>query len=431
MSAQTAPFRRRLASLIASRREGFSLPQPFYADPDVFELDLQRVHRRLWSFAGHLSEIPNPGDYRLHRLGRESVIVIRGQQGEVHAHHNVCTHRGSVICTEPRGSARKLVCPYHQWTFHLDGRLAGARHAGVGFDRTPYGLRPVHVQVVQGLIFLCFADEPAPFDLIRRDLSISLERYDLASAKVAHRLEDHVEANWKLIAENARECYHCPGGHAEYCQVMLSAGVLDPSEQQRRHLESIVQQRQDLWQRLGLHVSTSGGLPRHCHWCARSVLREGYITQSLDGKPLAPLLGTLADYCLGTLHATVLPTCWIEISSDHAVIVTYTPVTPTRTRLEIRWLVRGDAVEGRDYQVERLTGVWRTTAYQDKRLCEQNQDGVMMPAYRPGPYVAVEDCVEQFVQWYLRQITLGNSEGLESLTSQTPEIQETPHEDFV
>src|SRR5579863_6603048 len=146
-----------IARAIARQRPGFSLDQPFYLDPAIFACDIERFLARHWLCAGHESSAAKPGDWLLFELASEQVIIARGQDGALRAFANVCRHRGSRLCAAPEGHAKSFVCPYHAWTYGLDGRLQAARHMPDGFDRGRYGLKPVHLAVIEGIVFVTLA----------------------------------------------------------------------------------------------------------------------------------------------------------------------------------------------------------------------------------------------------------------------------------
>src|SRR5262249_55609395 len=152
------------------------------------------------------------GDYFTWNVAGEPLVFVRGDDGQVHALYNVCRHRGSLVCNQERGNARALVCPYHQWVYDTDGTLLSARLMGEGFDTAPWSLHRAHVRVCEDLIFVCLADQPPAFEPIERDIRPFLAPYQFTKAKICKTVELEVRANWKLIAENFRECYHCGGG---------------------------------------------------------------------------------------------------------------------------------------------------------------------------------------------------------------------------
>src|SRR5688572_23535596 len=159
-----------LAALLAQCRPGWTLPGVFFRHPSIYALDLERVWRTGWLFAGHSCEIPESGDYLTLSVDSDSIIVIRGKDGTVRAWHNVCRHRGSLICTEERGRALRLVCPYHQWTYDPEGHLVSCRGMQPELDKDDFGLQAVAAGEVGGLIFISLARTPWPFAAAREAL---------------------------------------------------------------------------------------------------------------------------------------------------------------------------------------------------------------------------------------------------------------------
>ena len=187
--------------LIRNRRPGFSLAQPFYNDPDFFRADMELIWYRDWLFVGHDCEIAKPGSYFTVQIGIYPVLVVRGRDGAIRAMHNTCRHRGSRVCTQHKGTAARLVCPYHQWTYDLDGSLIFARQMGDDFRKEDFGLKPVACESVAGYVFICLADEPADFAPFRALMEPYFAPHDLANVKVA--IPDS-------IAPRARRCCATP-----------------------------------------------------------------------------------------------------------------------------------------------------------------------------------------------------------------------------
>ncbi|HMD00291.1 MAG TPA: aromatic ring-hydroxylating dioxygenase subunit alpha, partial [Ferruginibacter sp.] len=197
--------------IIKNYRPGFSLEQAFYISNEVFEAEWEHIFKKQWLYAGNITQIPKPGDYFLYQLQNDSVIVIRGNNNEVYGLYNTCRHRGSAICLTESGHAAKLVCPYHQWVYDKDGTLLNARMMPDDFDKSGYRLSSVHARVVEGLIFVSLAKMAPSFSAIENSLSPYLKPFRINSAKLACRKNYKLQANWKLVAENFRECYHCGG----------------------------------------------------------------------------------------------------------------------------------------------------------------------------------------------------------------------------
>lgn len=392
-----------IASLIAGRTPGHALAQPFYTDPRVFTHDMERVFFRYWLYVGHASQIPRAGDYFLYTIAGESLVITRGADGSVHALANVCRHRGSRVCTQPRGHAKRLTCPYHHWTYGSDGTLLAALDTPDGFDPARHGLKRHHVRDFFGLIFVSLADEPHPFDCVENDIGPYLAPHGVARARIAHTAHYDVHANWKVLAENFRECYHCPPAHPEYCRVIMAAAAL-ANPRLKPEYDARVAERETHWKSIGLKTDGFWLTPQTWHHCYRYVLSPGYVTQSEDGQPLAPIMGDIPERDQGALGMMISPTFTMEVCSDFAVTMRFTPVNAALTHVDLEWLVHPDAVERRDYNLDRLTWLWRCTGEQDWAICQWTQQGVASRDYTPGPYSKREDGPEVFVRWYLDQI---------------------------
>ncbi|MBI3832117.1 MAG: aromatic ring-hydroxylating dioxygenase subunit alpha [Planctomycetes bacterium] len=378
-----------LEELLAARRPGWTLPQAFYTAPEIHALDVDRVYRRNWIYAGPACHIPNPGDYFLFELASDALIVVRSEDGQVRALHNVCRHRGSRVCLQEQGHARKLVCPYHQWVYACDGSLAHARAMGPDFSAKNFALKQARVGVVNGLIFVALSADAPDFVEFAATVEPYLRPHRFDEAKIAHRETYDCKANWKLIVENSRECYHCPTGHPEYTHIMMKGG-----EQHACRMEG--------YEKRGLRTKRQVG-PWY-HVARYPTGRPEYVTQSLDGRAIAPPMGEFTQADSGVMGLVTFPSMMFLGCGDHAVSFRFVPVSADRTRIEGLWLVRQDAVEGKDYDLAHLLGFWKATGEQDWKLCENNHAGVASSAYEPGPYGEEEPDLERFVRWYLDQI---------------------------
>ena len=194
---------------LKSRRPGHTLPRALYVDPEIYQLDLDHVFYSQWLFVGHDCEMARPGDYITAQIGDYPVLIVRDRQGSLRAFHNTCRHRGSRICSQPKGSAVRLVCPYHNWSYDLDGRLLFARDVSKPFDAAALGLKPIACESAGGLVFVCLAESPPDFAAFRAAMTPYFAPHDLANTKVAFETTILENGNWKLVWENNRECYHC------------------------------------------------------------------------------------------------------------------------------------------------------------------------------------------------------------------------------
>ena len=193
---------RTVQELIAEQKPGYSLDQRFYTDPEIYELELERIISRHWILAGHESELAKPGDFKVLNVARESAIIVRSEEGDIKAFANVCRHRGSLVCLEEKGNTRKFTCPYHGWMYDTNGRLVAARNMPEEFDRDGHSLHPVSVGTIHGLIFVAFNDSPPSLDGARKDLAEPMAMFDFPNLKVAAHKDYDIPANWKLSIEN-------------------------------------------------------------------------------------------------------------------------------------------------------------------------------------------------------------------------------------
>ncbi|MCZ7570961.1 MAG: aromatic ring-hydroxylating dioxygenase subunit alpha [Ardenticatenaceae bacterium] len=393
-----------IRGLIENHRLGWTLARPFYTDSAVYELEVERIFRKSWLFAGHISRIPKPGDYFLYEFEGESLIIIRADDDRLHALLNVCRHRGSRVCPDESGHVHYLVCPYHAWAYERDGRLKAARLMPDDFDRTQFGLCEARLQVLEGFIFVSLADDPPDFTPVVRDIRPHLEPHEFGQVRICHTARRLVRANWKILAENFRECYHCGPSHPELCRTLLLAAAVGSPRltQKERHLNEQAMAR---WRQMGLVTDRVAHTVENWFQAYRVPIGEGMVSLTLDGQFVAPPMGCFGDpEEVGHLNVAILPTFCLEASVDHALIMCFTPVGPALTRLQMDWLVRGDAVEGVDYEVERVTEMWQIVGDQDWKLCEDTQAGVTSRHYQPGPYAEIESKPDIFVRWYLRQL---------------------------
>jgi Rieske 2Fe-2S family protein len=395
----------RVLRSLHERTLGTGLSREFYTDAEIFALDLQRIFYRDWLFVAHSVELPETGSYLTLQIGAYPVVLTRAADGIIRAFVNSCRHRGARVCPEAAGKAAKLVCPYHQWTYQLDGRLFAARQMGPQFDRSQLGLKPLHCETVAGYIFVCLAADPPDFGPTRRHLEPYLLPHRLSEARVAFQSTIIEEGNWKLVWENNRECYHCAANHPELARTFpdtptitsVSGAADDPQIGEHwRRCESAALASQ-------FQLSPDGQLRT-----ARMPLVGPAVSYTMTGdaavkRPLSDSIPRELD--IGTLLLFHYPTSWNHILADHAISFRVLPLGPTRTALTTKWLVHRDAVEGVDYDLDELTRVWLATNEQDRGIVREIQIGASCPTYEPGPLSNVtEGGVKQFIDWYCSRL---------------------------
>lgn len=385
--------------LKASHTVGHALQQGFYTRDDVYEREVDRILLKSWILAGHQSQIPERGDFFQFHMAGESVIIVRSEERRISALVNVCRHRGSRVCLEDRGHAARFVCPYHAWTYGLDGKLLGAPRVMGDIDASQFSLRQVQVENLHGMLFVNF-DASADFRPVAEDLDNALRPYDLANTKIAHRQNYEIDANWKLGVENFCECYHCMPAHREYA---VGHGLARP-EKVDQALRDAVTGRADacgLSSRM-FDVSWRSSEPIGTdRYYGRYPLLKGHVTGSRDGKRVAPLLGSIRDYDGGASDFQVGAVSYGLAYCDYVVLYRFIPISRTKTDCEVIWLVRDDAVENEDYVLDDLIWLWDVTTIADKRIIQDNSKGVNSRFYEPGPFAPMENFTQQFTAWYL------------------------------
>ena len=398
-----------IAQLLASDRKGLSLPRDLYVSEEAFRFDTQVMLKSVWLYACTVAHVKNPGDYFVFEVAHNSIIIIRGRDNEVRAFWNSCRHRGARICLEQRGRAPRLTCPYHQWTYGLDGALIAARSMAEDFDKKENGLAPVALENVGGLIFICMDDTPPPIDRVKADIIDQIAVYDLERCKVVVQDNYIEDANWKLVMENNRECYHCDAGHPELISVLGTYGfgkglpedgeadVVDDSA-----FDAMVEAKRDHWKAMGIFRDLIEFPDGWWHRMARLPLANGAVTQSIDGKlACKKLIGPFTEPETSSLSVWTQPNSWHHFCCDHVVTFSLTPVAADKTLLRTSWLVHEDAVEGVDYDPDHLAALWRTTNTQDGHFSTINHKGISTDGYRPGPYAVEEKLVEDFKDFYV------------------------------
>ncbi len=388
--------------LLKNRQRNYSLPRPLYNDPHMFRIDMEEIFQKEWLFVGMTSEVPKKGDYLTVEIGQNPVLVLRDGDGQVRAFHNTCRHRGSRLCSAERGKVANLVCPYHQWTYDLKGNLLFAgSDMGATFDKSQHGLKTAHCKTAGGFIFVCLADEvpEGDFDDYLLTLEEYMEPYDMENTKLAVESSMYEQANWKLVIENNRECYHCNGSHPELLNTLLEWDDTHDPRADEAFLAHYERQSKEWDAERIPHEHRSFGLRNRI---VRMPLKEGTQVMTIDGSAgCNKLMGRIKNRHLGSMRILHLPNSWNHMQSDHVVVFRVLPISAQETLVTTKWFVHKDAVEGVDYDVAKLRQVWDATNEQDKRLGEENQRGINSVAYQSGPYSETyEFGVINFLDWY-------------------------------
>src|SRR6185436_2509735 len=296
----------------------------------------------------------------------------------------------------------------------LDGKLIGAPGMQEDLEKSELGLRRVALRETGGLIFISLAQNPPSFNAAQELLAEITRPQGLRNAKVAKAVDYLVKANWKLIWENNRECFHCNANHPQYIKANFDHYNSDDTTPRiREQIAAAVTRSEAKWAASGLAIShkqtgmtTFPDAERNIWFSAnRTALVDGYVSETMDGSQVAPLMGDYRDADVGTVRMRTLPKFWNHSSCDHGVSTRLLPMGPELTAIRVWWLVEKNAVEGRDYDLSKLMPFWQLTSEQDWEICERQQRGINSSAYAPGPYSRHKEYnVDGFVQWYLKSV---------------------------
>ena len=404
--------REKMTAMASAQLEkpGFAINPYFYRSHVTYEAELEHIVFKSWLYAGHISQVAKNGDYFLFDVGEDSIIISRDNKGQIGAMHNICRHRGARVCEEPSGNRKAFICPYHGWAYGNDGHLKSALEMDQleGFKCEDYALKKVRFVVFQGMIFInCDPNAPdfiAPLENISRQLGA----YDLENAKVAERKTYRINANWKLVLENYLECYHCSSSHRQYAKLHTLEA---PSEKVKPINQAMWARAEELTGVAGIaeeyygyyNDATAFGA---CSYTSRYALYEGFKTGSRDGQPVAPLMGNMQGYDGGAGDFQMGPLTFMLNYPDHCVLYRFIPRNLTETDMEVVWYVNGDAVEGVDYEVEKVTWLWHHTSLEDEYIILRNNEGVNSRFFEPGPYhPEYEATLMEFISWYLKALS--------------------------
>lgn len=355
-----------------------TLARRYYVDSDVYDSETEQIFRSRWLYAGRTSEVAHPGAYFLFESEAESIVVLRDHEGVIHAHHNVCRHRGTRLVTEREGTFSKSIqCPYHAWTYALDGALTGAPFMDevASFCKEDYPLRSVSIGLWEGCIFLNLSEEPEPFEEAFAPLTDKFGPWALSELETAHRIVYDIAANWKLVFQNYSECYHCPALHP-----VLNR--LTPFRNSSNDLEE---------------GPILGGP-------MRMEIEGGSMT--MTGQRCAPPLGDLQGDALNCVqYYTVFPNLLLSLHPDYGLVHRVDRLAPDRTRIVCDWLFHPDAIARPDFDPSGAIEFWNMTNEQDWSVSRLSQQGISSQAYSPGPYAELESMIAAWDREYLAALS--------------------------
>ena len=376
MHTTATPAFRKTADTFAAGAK--TLAQRYFISPDVFMREQEQIFSAQWVLVGHQSQIPKAGDYLVQEVAGESLIVLRDKDAVVRGFYNVCRHRGTRLCEDASGQVRAIQCPYHAWTYGLDGKLIGAPHMDdvAGFDKADYSLHVVNLASWEGFIFVNLAKKPMPLEEWFAPLAGKFSHWNMSILRSAKRIEYDVHANWKLMFENYSECYHCPGVHP----MLSKVSPYDSAEN-------------DLCEGPFL-----GGF--------MSITRGTGLTMS--GRACAlPVGGTNAADSQRVFYYSIFPNMLLSLHPEYVMVHQLWPQSPGRTLILCDWFFHPDAAGVSDprYNPNDAIEFWDMTNKQDWHVCELSQQGIASRAYQPGPYSPRESIPAAWDREYLRQMT--------------------------
>jgi len=347
-----------------------SLPQKYFVSPDILAKEQAEIFSNQWLLVGHQSQIPMPGDYFVAPIAGESLIIVRDQGSTIRGFYNVCRHRGTRLKEDACGHASAIQCPYHAWTYRLDGRLIGAPHMDEvpGFDKVDYSLRGVNLALWEGFIFINLDANATPLEEWFAPLNGKFSHWNMSILRPAKRIEYDVRANWKLMFENYSECYHCPGVHPQLQKV----SPYDSAENDLREGPF-----------LGGFMKINPG---------KSLTMSGNACAAFVGK---------IENLQQVFYYTIFPNMLLSLHPEYVMVHQLWPQSPERTQIVCDWLFHPDAFNRSDFKPDDAIEFWNLTNTQDWHVCELSQQGIASRTYEPGPYSSRESIPAAWDRYYL------------------------------
>ena len=355
-----------------------TLPGKYYHSPEIFKEETEKIFYKFWLFACRSEEIPTPGDYKTLSIVDENIILLRDKSNQIKAYFNVCRHRGTQLCTEPQGhfKGKAIQCPYHAWTYGLDGQLISAplMQEGDGFQKSNCSLYPVAVYVWEGFVFINLDKEPVPVEDQMNILIGRFSAWKMSELRIARTIRYELNCNWKLILQNYQECYHCPGVHP-----LLSKLTPVQSAQHDASSGAVIGGYMDLTQSRG--------------------------SMTMDGQAAAPPICGTEDL-QRIYYYSVFPSMLLTPHPDFVMFHHITPLGPERIINDCTWLFRPEIIADKNAQggIQSAVEFWDLTNRQDWTVCEQMQVGTRSRRFEHGYYSGREDILYQLDEEVLKAL---------------------------
>jgi Rieske 2Fe-2S family protein len=349
--------------------EACVLPPRVFHDQDVFDYEQDAWFAGGWVSVGREEDALVPGQYFLVSVAGENLIIVRGNDGELRAFHNVCRHRGATIVEEAAGVTPRLQCSYHAWVYGLDGKLKQPRHTEllVDFDPAEWGLLPVRLDVWQGIVYVDLSNTAEPLLDVLGDIVPVFERFDLGALRRARRIDYDVKANWKALVENFLECYHCPGVHPQLNRITpYDVGGLLPSN----------------------------GAAMNSYMEVLPQFETLSMTGAADGR--GPMAGMTEEDDRRIYYSIIWPNQLFSLHPDYLMLHWVWPLEPGRTLVRCEWYFEPTEMVKPDFNPTDAIEFWDLTNRQDWHVCELQQQGTSSRAYTQGRYSSMESSVHGF-----------------------------------
>ncbi len=364
-------------STISPRQARTTLAAGAYTDPAWFQSEQERIFARMWLAVGRTAELEAAGSFIARNIAGASVLVVRDAGGGIHALHNVCRHRGTRLCVTDAGTfPGRIQCPYHAWTYGLDGALLAAPQMddAPGFNKGELALKPVACDTWDGHIFINLSDAPAPLLDQVRGLPERFRPWGMDDLRLVKRIQYDVATNWKLVIQNYNECLHCPVIHP-----LLN----------RMH-----------------HYLGAENVPSTETYCGGDMgFREGVETLSIDGKrrrAVLPGLGSRERALVS--YFAIYPNFLLTLHPDYMMTITVWPQAPGHTRLVAEWHFHPEEIARPGFVSEDAIEFWDRTNREDWAISEQSYLGISSRGYQPGPYSSREQQLWEFDQFIVKHL---------------------------
>lgn len=357
-----------------------TLPGKYYHSQEIYTEEVEKIFYKFWLYACRAEEIPSAGDYKLIQVADESLILVRGKGDEIRALFNVCSHRGTQLAAEPKGSfkSKTIQCPYHAWTYGLDGKLLGAplMQEGHGFKKDECALHQAHVHVWEGFVFINLHKHPVAFEVQMEALIGKFAAWKMAELRIAHHVKYELNCNWKLILQNYQECYHCPGVHP-----LLTELTPVHSAQHDASIGAVIGGYMDLTKKRG--------------------------SMTMNGEAAAPpVCDVSGDDLQRIYYYSVFPNMLLTPHPDFVLFHHITPLGPDKISNDCYWLFRPEIINSPEAQagINSAVEFWDLTNKQDWKVCEQMQTGTKSKRFTRGFYSGREDILHQLDQEVLKAL---------------------------